>query len=62
MKHYILSRTEEMDLSLAREDLNTLHEFYDEVKAEPSRERSNRVSYIPPTDTEPVKQVTEQQI
>ena len=37
MKHYILSRTEEMDLSLAREDLNTLHEFYNEVKAESSK-------------------------
>ena len=39
MKHYILSRTEEMDLSLAREDLNTLHEFYNEVKAESSKQR-----------------------
>lgn len=48
MKHYIVSRTEEMDLSLAREDLNTLHEFYDEVKAEPSKQKSNRISILPP--------------
>ena len=51
MKHYILSRTEEMDLQLAREDLNTLNEFYDEVKAEPTNRRANRISYIPPTET-----------
>ena len=36
MKHYILSRTEEMEMIMAREDLNTLHEFYDEIKAEKS--------------------------
>ena len=49
MKHYILSRTEEMELSLAREDLNTLHEFYDEVKAETSKQKANnRISCIPP--------------
>ena len=62
MKHYILSRTEEMDMSLAREDLNTLHEFYDEVKAEKSKHRSNRISYIPPTASDQEKQASEQQI
>ena len=39
MKHYILSRTEEMDMRIAREDLDTLHEFYDEIKAESSKQR-----------------------
>ena len=37
MKHYILSRTEEMDMIMAREDLSTLHEFYDEIKAESTK-------------------------
>ena len=37
MKHYILSRTEEMDMCMAREDLRTLDEFYDEIKAESSK-------------------------
>lgn len=52
MKHCILSRMDEMDLQLAREDLNTLNDFYDEIKAEPERRRANRVSYLPTaTDT-----------
>ena len=51
MKHYILSRIEEMDLHLAREDMNTLNEFYDEIKAEPALQRANRISYIPPNAT-----------
>mmetsp|Transcript_3424 Transcript_3424/g.4531 ORF Transcript_3424/g.4531 Transcript_3424/m.4531 type:complete len:81 (+) Transcript_3424:681-923(+) len=36
MKHYIMSRTEEMEMMLAREDLTTLSDFYDEIKAEKS--------------------------
>ena len=57
MKHYIMSRTEEMELSLAREDLTTLHEFYDEIKAEKSSfmataRQQNRISYMPPDAVE----------
>ena len=51
MKHYIFDRIEEMDLHLAREDMNTLNEFYDEIKAEPALQRANRISYIPPNAT-----------
>ena len=52
MKHYIFDRIEEMDLHLAREDMNTLNEFYDEIKAEPALQRANRMSYIPPNATQ----------
>lgn len=52
MKHYILSRTEEMDMIMAREDLRTLHEFYDEIKAESTKQRVNRLSYLPPDATD----------
>lgn len=34
VNHYIMSNTEELELQLAREDLNTLSGFYDEIKSE----------------------------
>ena len=37
---------------MAREDLNTLNDFYDEIKAEPERRRANRISYLPTATTE----------
>lgn len=53
MKHYIMTRTEEMELMLAREDLKTLSDFYDEIKAEKSSfmalaSQQNLMSYVPP--------------
>ena len=36
LNHYIMSRTEEMELIMAREDMTTLKDFYDEIKAEKS--------------------------
>jgi len=41
--HYLMSRTEEMDLMIAREDLNTLDDLYDEVKLESSSRRESKV-------------------
>lgn len=54
INHYIMSNTEELELQLAREDLNTLSGFYDEIKAEGSyAQAKNRVScFIPPNATE----------
>lgn len=40
-KHYIKDRIEELELQMAREDLNTLNDFYDEVKSENALARSN---------------------
>ena len=51
MKHYIFDNIEEMDLHLAREDMNTLNDFYDEIKAEPALQRANRISYYPRNST-----------
>ena len=62
MKHFIFDRIEEMDLHLAREDMNTLNEFYDEIKAEPALQRANRISYIPPNATQKQIENSEQEI
>ena len=53
-----MSRTEELELMLAREDMRTLNDFYDEIKAEKSSfmataRQQNRMSvaastYVPP--------------
>lgn len=53
MKHYIMSQTEEMELMLAREDMKTLKDFYDEIKAEKSAymakaRTQNRMSFVAP--------------
>ena len=44
------SQTEPMELVLARENLNTLNDFYDEIKKEKSRPRPARLIYEPPTE------------
>lgn len=48
------SQTEPMELVLARENLNTLNDFYDEIKKEKARPRPNRLLYEPPTAEEAV--------
>lgn len=48
---------------LAREDLRTLDDLYNEVKLEPSaQKKNNRISYVPPSATSVEKQQSEQQI
>lgn len=57
VQHYYTSRTEEMDLMLAREDLRTLDDLYNEVKLESSAQRkNNRISYVPPSASPVEKQ------
>jgi len=48
---------------MAREDLNTLHDFYEEVKQEPSKQtKANRMSFVPPSATATEKEQSEKQI
>lgn len=51
-----------MELVLAREDINTLNDFYDEVKKEKKAIRSNRISYLPPEASEEEKKQVDEHI
>ena len=59
LNHYIMSRTEEMELIMAREDMTTLKEFYDEIKAEKSaviNRQSSLYRFTAPEATEEERQ------